>query len=131
MAQLTVESATLSKSGKSYLIKSGGQTYFSKPEQGIQNHVGEVIEAKITTSEYQGKEMLWINEYKATGAPKEEGKIYSAAPIKQPPNWQPMASNVVAQAVLAGHIKEPSDIQAWVFGVRNALKAAEDEDIPY
>ena len=45
------------------------------------------------------------------------------------PYWLPMASNVVAHAIAAGLIKEPSDIKKWVFGAMNAAKGAAEGDI--
>ncbi len=144
MAQMRVDEVTPSKSGKAWRVKSGGKWYGAFGDSGIEAHVGKLIEAEITTSEKYG---LGIAKYKVISveeAPKlglQSPQIAPRAPISVPqvsipnqgfqvaPYWLPMASNVVAHAIAAGLIKEPSDIKPWVFGAMNAAKGAAEGDI--
>lgn len=128
MANLRIDSATLSKSGKSYAIVAAGVKYYAKPEQGIQDHIGDTLDCEVTTSEYQGNEMLWINKYKVVDA-APAGKVYSASPPA--PVWLPMASNIVAHAIQSGYIQEPTKIREWVFAVKGAIEAAIDGDVGF
>jgi hypothetical protein len=135
MAQLRIDKTETSKSGKSIVITAGGKKYFAKPEQNLLGKDGSTIEAKTTISEYQGNEMVWINEWsEVEGAPKPPvGTKPSAAAdmLRQAPYWQPFGSNVVAAAIAAGLIKEPPQIRAWVFAVRGAMEEVLDNDVPY
>ena len=128
---IRIDQAALSKSGKSYKITSGGQIYYAKPEQGLQNMVGQTLDAEVAKSDYNGTEMWWINAFTkvrqdAVQTPAQsatEGqKIYSASPIA--PMWLPFASNSVAHAIQAGLIKTPSELNMWVLGARHAVEAA-------
>ena len=142
MAQVTIQSVELSKSGKSHVIKStDGQTYFSKPDQGLINHPGRTIDCDISTSEYNGKSMLWINKYKLLGEaaepliPAARAVIgHTSTPLslrhaEQPPSmvWLPMASNTVAHAIQAGLIKEPKEVRDWVVAVKDAIENVNNE----
>ena len=142
MTQLHIDSAQLSKSGKSYAIMAGGVKYYAKPEQGIQGHIGDVLDCEIATSDYQGTTMLWLNAFKVVSsvpqAPQTPvpynpsapaGKVYSASP--QAPVWLPMSSNCVAQAILAGHITKPEQIREWVFSVKAAVESAASDDVAF
>ena len=134
---IRIDQAQLTKSGKSYKITSGGKTFYAKPEQGIHDLVGQTIEAEVKASEYNGVEMWWINSYQkvrqdAVQTPVSSAPtIYSASPIA--PIWLSMCSNICAQAVLAGHVKEPADLRPWVFAVKSAIESAmkPDEDIGF
>jgi hypothetical protein len=131
---IRIDRAELTKSGKSYKILGGGKTYYAKPEQALQDMVGQTIDAEVKMSEYNGTEMWWINAYtkvRQDAAPQDAGapKIYSASPIA--PMWLPMASNIVAHAIAAGLIKEPPDIRTWVFAVKGAVEASVSDDVGF
>lgn len=112
--QLTIESVKPTKSGKSLGVKASGKEYLAKTDSGLT--VGMVIEAETETSEYQGKSYTWINKYKPVAAP-QTSHSNGGAPV-----WLPMASNVVAHALNAGVIKEPTEVKAWVLAVRDAVE---------
>ena len=133
---IRIDKTDMSKSGKSVVIISGGKKYYSKPEQGLKNMVGQTIEAECNMSNYEGNEMWWINAFKEVAGKQsasEAGRVYSAQPIA--PWYSTMISNVLGQGILAGVIKEPTDIAKWVNAVRNAcnnVSAADDDSgVPY
>ena len=115
MSILTIDSCKPSKSGKSLSIGSGGKWYSAKLDSGLDQHVGEQIDVKIATSEYNGTSMMWLNEWKLVGG------AVSHAPASQPAlasinnimPLMPFVSNTVAHALLAGKIEQPGDIAKW------------------
>lgn len=121
-----------SKTGKSVKIKAkGGAIYYAKPEQGLQP--GMTVEAQIRESEYQGKQMLWIEAYKPVqAAPAAPNGSNGVAPP-----WMPFVSNTVAHAISAGLIKEPHELGMWASAARNwatgKAESMEDaaSDLPY
>ena len=119
MTQLAIERSTPSKSGKSMIISAGGKTYYSKPEQNIP--VGATIEAEISTSDYQGKEMLWINKYRIISqGTTVQRETPAVSQLTQPPWWMPFVSNTVAHAIQAGRIEGPAQIEAWASAAKTA-----------
>lgn len=124
MKTIRIESAALSKTGKSILIKSGNDTYFAKPDSGLK--AGMTVEAETKESEYNGKTNVWIERW------KEIAGAAPAAATGEAPGFlpfMPFISNTVAHAISAGLIKEPADVSMWA----NAALTAANElgDRPY
>ena len=114
---------------KSLVLTAGGKEYFAKKETGIT--AGMVIDAETKSSDYNGKTYVWIEKFKianenhagqGTASEVRAGSSEGLKPNALAPAWLPMASNVVAHALNAGVLKEPSDVKAWVLAVRNAVE---------
>jgi hypothetical protein len=126
MMQLTIESIKTNPSGKSCMVKAGGQDYFAKPNIGLS--VGMVIDAETEVSEYNGKQNVWIKKYKAvngSAAPQESAKPLGAVGTPSPagaaPVWANFVSNQVAHAIQAGLITDPSHIKVWAAAAKQAF----------
>jgi hypothetical protein len=105
---LQVDEVKLSKTGKSYAVKSGGRYYTCKA-LGIEQANGKQIEAQIGSYSFNGQTYPTIESFTIASGGK--------APTGQPPNgdrwWLPFVSNQVAHAIAAGLIKEPADMGQW------------------
>lgn len=125
--ELRIDSATISQSGKSYAIKSGGETYYCKPDQGIHNAIGRTIEAEVNESVYNGNKMKWINAYKLIGT---SGTVSTGGGSNPPVQsdvmkFMPFVSNTVNAAIRGGFCTEPNQIGQWAKAAYQAAIALE------
>lgn len=144
-----IESVTDSQSGKTISVKIGGK-FFSTKNWELRGMVGQTIEFVPDASEYNGKTIMWLNDYTPAGtAPPTAADAfnqahaqrpsYQPAPVAQPgqgnPSYTPapqptgdpmrylpMTSNLVAHAIAAGVITEPAHIAAWAKAAFSAAK---------
>ena len=134
MSQFKIDEVLPSKSGKAWRVRTGQTWYNAFGDSGIEGHVGKVIDAEISTHEKYG---AGIQKYKVMESGLGSAPVAPKTPLQAPnevtvaPYWLPMASNVVAHAIAAGLIKEPTDIKEWVFGAMNAAKGAAEGDIEF
>lgn len=113
-------------SGKALLIKSGDKTYFAKKDSGIEE--GMVIEAETKASEYDGKTNIWVEKWKRAGN-GSAGPAPASAPAQDSGvnmAFMPFVSNVVAHAIQAGKIEQPSDIARWANGAYSTALGLKD-----
>ncbi len=116
-----VDEVTLSKSGKSYLAKIGGQGYFCKLDSKIDKAVGQAIDFSVDPQNYQGKTINWVRDWdfdRNPPAPPKEAAVASPRPSSGLLSggdrfYMPFVSNTVAHAIAAGLIKEPTQIGPW------------------
>lgn len=114
--QLTVESVTPAKTGKSLRVKANGEWYGAKKDSGIA--AGMTIDAEVEDGEY-GK---WINKWKAmSNAPAPASNPSSAPQLPGGSPWLPFVSNTVAHAITAGLIQSPSQVEAWAKAAKDAF----------
>ena len=145
-----LESCEPTKSGKAWRVKLGGNYYNAFKDSGIENYVGQMIEAEITTSEKYGPAVAAFRPVagQATSTPPPIRTGYTApptAPHKEPvyaepakagtvaPFWWPSVSNVWAAAITAGLIKSANDLEVWAQGVYMAAtkNRGDSDDIPF
>ena len=150
-----VESCEPTKSGKAWRVKLGGNYYNAFKDSGIENHVGKMIEAEITTSEKYGagiKAFRLVTAHNAApqvavptapippspavAAPitREREPQYAepAKPNQIAPWWGPMASNTIAHAIAAGILKSPNEVNVWYRAVKIAAENQDSGDgIPF
>lgn len=115
--QLTVESVTPAKTGKSLRIKANGEWYGAKKDSGIQ--AGMTIDAEVEDGDY-GK---WINKWKAmasTPAAQPSAPASSSQGAAVGTAWLPFASNTVAHAINAGLIQNPEQVKVWAEAAKKA-----------
>ncbi len=122
MAQIRIDAVTPTASGKAWRVRSGAEWYNAFKDSGIEAHVGKVIDAEISTHEKYGK---GIEKYKVvtqtTGALPVPQMAIPNQGLGVAPYWLAFASNVVAHAISAGLIKEPSDIKVWFLAAKHAV----------
>ena len=131
MAILKIDACSKSKSGKSFNVRSADRYYLAKLDSGIDKLIGQSIDCEITTSEFNGVSMHWINKYSVyqTGtAPAPT--IPETTRIPAPSNgdimrFMPFVSNCCAHAIAAGRIEGPHMISAWAKAAYEAALALE------
>lgn len=92
---------------------------------------GDRIEFESNTFGDRGT-LLGLNTWKLAGAPQRSNgaapaAAASAAPSVVDGDQLRYASNVVANAIQAGLIKEPREITKWYWGAMDSLHASDDE----
>jgi hypothetical protein len=91
MVTFQIDKITKSKTGKSLVIKAvSGETYYAKPESGLDGKAGKVIEAETSNSEYNGAVMVWVNAFKLAANQPEPG----AAPTPTAGRFAPNGVNM-------------------------------------
>lgn len=120
--QLTVNSAERTKSGKGYTVMASGKRYFSKA-LGIEQAVGKVVEAKLGMfSGSNGSSVDTIEEFTYVA-----GASPVSSPVKQEGYWyMAFVSNVCANAIQTGLIKNGEDLKTWVNNAQAAAEAMSD-----
>lgn len=148
-----VNSCQPTKSGKAWRVNLGGTYYNAFKDSGIENYVGKMIEAEITTSEKFGPAIAAFRPVAEQQSAAPQSAPATSPAAGTPPNsagaapnvpqyaepsknvapfWLPFASNTVNAAIAAGLIKDTRDIAGWVSAVRlAAVKAADDSDVPW
>lgn len=133
-----IQSTILSQSGKSISVHVDGTKYSCKMFDIQQVPIGSTITYDTTDSEYNGKAVHWINEFKVDHeAPAQNTPPQSNnnAPNNNNISNLPMAfiSNTVANAVQSQAITKPNEINAWVDACVTAINNAETKrnDQPY
>ena len=134
-----IEFTKKSQSGKTLSVAVGGN-YFSTKNWEFENMVGQVIEFVPDASEFQGKTIMWINDWSQPGvgsqtaaqamdqAMANQGHAMPPAnppptqPAQHPSTYLPMTSNVVAHAIAAGVITKPEQLEAWAAAAFSAAK---------
>ena len=127
-----VENVQQAKTGKSLRVQLGGQWYGAALDSGLADKRGQMIEAEIETGKYGP----WIKGWKPVAAtqvppPQQGGFPPAPAPAVAAPHYAgeagdnimpwywPSVSNICAEAIKAGLIKDPVAINQW------ALKMAQ------
>lgn len=135
----TIQSAEEGRSGKSLRVSINGQ-WFSSKNWELKNMVGQVITFTPSSSEFQGKTYLWVNEFNVgtQGVQTTNSKGEPKAPTNtNDMAYLPMTSNLVAHAIQAGKIETPDQIQAWAKAAFHAAKSLIeggdefDDEIPF
>ncbi len=132
---LQIESVQLSKSGKSYWVKTSSGKGYSSKALGIEQTAGKTIDA-ITNQFAIGNDMVdGIQSFTIVGQAVLEAARTVSVPVAGPAAvaaayndrfWLPFVSNQVAHAIAAGLIKEPGDMDRWAKAAYQAVNNAED-----
>lgn len=135
MAQMKADDVMKSGTGKSLRVKIGAQWFGADLDSGLQK--GSVFSAEVQT----GKFGPWLTEVDLGAsippveAPRGSSVGGSSGGIPTFPTvapfWMPFASNVVANAISAGVIKDPDDIKKWVFAAKGAAEGAAKNDVSF
>ena len=131
-----VQAIGKSRSGKP-TVTVGGQIYSASKLDLSGLQVGDTIEMDTASSVYNGATVWFLNAYKVTQAAipapaLSQASLHNAVPTPQaqPQNGgmgvldaeRPCVSNWGAELIKAGLIKNPGDLQAWVEGIKSALR---------
>ena len=97
---LTIMEARTSQSGKSLGVKCNDGIWYQTKCWELQGCIGKAVMADTSTSEFNGKTMNWINDYKEPGqAPAQQAPSVTVTPqVTQPPSVNRDAS-IVAQTL--------------------------------
>lgn len=130
---LTVQELGQSKSGKPK-VKAGGNWYFmgGSRDTGPINPpvVGQTIEARTGSFMIDGKGFLTIEAWRlsqASPAPQQPATRPAPMPHAPPSGYIDEASlrfisNVVGNAIAAGTVKDPGQVNSWFQAAKNALE---------
>lgn len=121
----TIQQAKMSQSGKSLSVLINEVWYSTKAFE-LNTMVGATIDFEYSTSEFNGNKMNWLNAYTPVtqqggnqSAPQQQTPAPSGSSGELP---MPFISNVVAHAIQANKIQNPSDITAWANGALQAYQ---------
>lgn len=93
-----IEEARQSQSGKTMGVKINGHWYSSKAFE-LENMVGQTIEGQTSASEWNGKTMMWLNDYKEVPASADDAmQAAMAGPASSAPVQAPQSAPQPAQA---------------------------------
>ena len=117
-----VESVAPTKSGKALRVRIAGNYYNAFLDSGIDKVVGQTIDFQVTPDKGYGP---GIGQW---------GPAVNQPPASAPqaPNspagggdrfYMPFVSNVVAHAIAAGRIQNPTDLSAWAKAAYDAAQA--------
>ena len=121
-----------SKTGKSWRVLVGDRWYGAKFDSKLDSiPIGSAIDFQFDSDIKYGD---WITTWGPDTSVSVAAPV--ARPISQPiPTgdrwWLPYVSNQCAHAIAAGHIKGVQDLRSWAIGAKNAIVAADGDDIPY
>ena len=119
-----IEQAKNSKSGKTLGVLIG-QVWYSTKSWELADMVGQMIEFETSTSEFQGQTMHWLNDYGVVDNSQASGALNQPVGVAGVPapaasvagndglSYLPMTSNLVAHAIAAGVITDPTQIDVW------------------
>jgi len=124
MEQLVVEAVTTAKTGKSLRVKAGDKWYGAQKSANLEK--GWTILADVQDEGYGP----WIKAFKKLDSTDPEVSKSKPTGGVVAPWWAPFMSNVVAHAISAGYIKEPSQIEAWAKGAQLAALNT-SSDLPF
>ena len=125
----TVTEANLSKSGKSYQVLIGGQTYFAKLDSKLNAAVGKAIDFSVDPSDYKGKVVNWVKDWDFDReAPAPAAPQVPQVNGKPDRWWINFVSNIVAHSIAAGLIKEPIQLAAWARAAKSAIEVADGNE---
>lgn len=124
----TVQEFARSKKGAPQ-VKIGGKYYFVGKANIDGLNVGDEIEFESNTFGDRGT-LYGLNSWRLAkkpqnGAQPSNGSAPSATAVDG--DQLRYASNVVANAIQAGLIKEPRDITKWYWGAMDSMNATDDE----
>jgi hypothetical protein len=121
-----IQAAKQSQSGKTVSVQINGKWYSCK-DFSVLKHIGEIVTFEESSSEWQGKTMLWMNEPTFGAAPeKSNGKHTSVSKGDTGySQYQPLVSNLAAHLIAAGGA--PSDLGPWFGACRALLEGADPE----
>lgn len=122
----TIFIESIKPTAKSLVIKSGGREYFAKKDSGLDGKVGSTIEAETKQSNYNGKDYVWIEKWKAASSAAPTQPQGSFTPTGINVAFLPFVSNVVAHAIQCGRIENPAEIQAWADAAYTAANNLSD-----
>lgn len=120
----TIFIESIKPTAKSLVIKSGGKEYFAKKDSGLDGKVGSTIEAETKQSNYNGKDYVWIEKWKAASNAAPAQGSFNPTGINLA--FLPFVSNVVAHAIQCGRIESPAEIQAWADAAYTAANNLSD-----
>jgi hypothetical protein len=125
---LNVESVQLSKSGKSYWVKAGGNGYSSKAK-GIEQTAGKSIEAVLGSFTIGNERVDTIDGFTVVSGPVEAPRAVSGDRW-----WINFVSNQTHALIQCGEIKDEPSLNRWMRALKQAvvaLDALEPDDISF
>lgn len=128
MQMLTIERTQPSKSGKTLSVLSN-DTWYSTKCWDLQHCTGQTIMAKTSTSQYNGSNIHWIDDYAMPGgdgaqamqAASQAPAQAPGQPIAQPAQPDDRSASIIAQALVKAC--QPGTIASAVDAYWFALKA--------
>ena len=126
-----------SKTGKSWRVLVGDRWYGAKFDSKLDSiPIGSAIDFQFDSDIKYGD---WITTWGPDTTTPAMAAGMAAAGIERVPMgklaierwWLPFVSNQCAHAIAAGHIKGVQDLRSWAIGAKNAILAADGDDIPY
>lgn len=124
--QMQVEAVQLSKSGRSYNVRSNGKYYVCKAK-GIEQTTGRTIEAELGSfAAPNGASVATIESFSLVDSVAGPRSSPAAAPAlsRADPWWMPSATRIVGDAIRAGLIKNSQELLAWYEDARDAILAS-------
>lgn len=121
----TVQEFARSKKGAPQ-VKIDGKYYFVGKCNIDGLSVGDRIEFESNVFGDRGT-LYGLQTWKLTGPPVPKGNGQAPASAGVDGDQLRYASNVVANAIQAGLIKEPRDITRWYWGAMDSMKASDEE----
>lgn len=92
-----IEEARVSQSGKTVGVKIAGRWYQSK-DFSLMQEIGTTIDGKTSSSEWNGKTMLWLNDW-STAPPTADDAMAAAMSGSPSPKAVDRDASIVAQAL--------------------------------
>ena len=129
MSMVRIDRVTKTASGKGLRVLSGATWYGAFLDSGLDQMIGQTVDADITTSEKYGATISKYRKVDPSPSTQAQGASKQPLPSGVAPYWMPFASNVCAHAISAGIVKEPADLKAWLLAARDAAEAGNNGDI--
>ncbi len=139
MVTFQIDKIGKTKTGNLSLTAVSGEKYYAKVASGLGNKAGATIEAETSNQTFDdGRTLVWVNEWKlaANQAPAQPQQQYSREPVAPAGRFSatgvdlallPFTSNIVANAVRAGHIDSPDKLAAWTQAAYRAAQSLGNE----
>ena len=84
--------------------------------------VGQTIEARVSSSVFNGKTSFWLNEWKLLDAEHDIPTLGAVVRAAATPDASlRFISNVVGQAIQAKTISKPEEIKAWAVAAHQVM----------
>lgn len=115
MQMMTIERTQPSRSGKTLSVLSQN-TWYSTKCWDLANMVGQTIAVQLSTSQYDGSTIHWIDDYQVPGQPHHASRPQAASQAPQQPIAKSSTidrdASIVAQA-LCKSVQFANIEQAW------------------
>ena len=82
--------------------------------------VGQTIEARVSSSVFNGKTSFWLNEWRLAESLPPEAPEHGRATATPDASLR-FISNVVGQAIQAKTISKPEEIKAWAVAAHQVM----------